>query len=468
MQRFIYSFTLLVALLLASCANPGAIVPVAPPVPVPVGVVQVTPAPSQPVGLAQAVLVMNCPAYSQCSLRPVDPLTGQDIPNYPPFSWGQYTSYTFAPDRRTLAVTVQDGESWSASLHLVDLATWRDTTTEVKVSGFTLNNIMAFSPDGSRLALTVETQTDRSRLAVVELASRQITAQAELDFVPWRLAFSADGAGLVAYGSTYSPDDHTPQVTLLNAADLSPLWRQSLAQVRDGEYPLPNSPETAPEFQHIRPALVFSPDRRYLYLVHADEDKLTRIDFVERTVTTSAVHLAGRWFDSLLALTADVAQAKAAHGQAKQAVLSPDGSRLYVIGSSYRPVEEDDGQSEIVETGLGLLQVVDPQTGQVLSQVETEATMLEGSADGTRLYLSGWRGSGPGQQLWQSVLDTATLAEVAALDGWQLWPTRRLDGQPLLLGYNFERTDRIETAAFDPQTFEHGAVFEGVALGERE
>jgi hypothetical protein len=113
---------------------------------------------------------------------------------------------------------------------------------------------------------------------------------------------------------------------------------------------------------------------------------------------------------------------------------------------------------------LGLLQVLDPQTGRVLSQAESQATLLDLSADGTRLFLSGWQGEEPERRLRLDVLDAATLAPLGSLEDWLLWSGRRLDRQPLLLGYNFERTDRVAAAAFDPQTLEAGVVFEGGVL----
>jgi hypothetical protein len=128
------------------------------------------------------------------------------------------------------------------------------------------------------------------------------------------------------------------------------------------------------------------------------------------------------------------------------------------------PVEVNGVPAGTVERGLGLLHVLDLQTGRVLSQAESQATLLGLSADGARLFLSGWQGEAPERRLRLDVLDAATLAPLGSLEDWLLWSGRRLDVQPLLLGYNFERTDRVAAAVFDPQTLEAGVVFEGVVL----
>lgn len=432
---------ILLWLIPAACAETGAATPIETAV---------------PAALAAAVPVMECPVYGRCSLRPVDPLTGADIAGYRPLSLGQYTAYAFSPDRSLLAITLRPTpQNPNAELHLIDLAAWQVIPTGVQVTGWTLNNLLAFSPNGQRLALTVDTQPDGSQLAVVDLATRTVTAHTQLDFVPWLLAFSPDGEALLAYGSTYEGQPR-PQAALFNAGDLSDAWAPPLRGVRDGEYPLATGDDATEERQWMRPAVALSPDRRYLYLVHADEERLTTVDFVARAVATTELRLARPWFERLLDLTAGVARAKAANLTGKQAVLSADGARLYVITTAYRSGEAG-GQEPEFQTAV--VQVVDPASGAVLAQTEAEPSTIALSPDGRRLYLNGWQETGR-----VKILGAAGLVEERALGQWNLWPAYRLDGQPVLIGFNLGREDAVEAAAFDPVTLTPGPPFTGTVL----
>jgi hypothetical protein len=296
----------------------------------------------------------------------------------------------------------------------------------------------------------------------MDVAGQKVTAEVLLDFVPWLLEFTPDGTRLIVYGSSYT-NEITPQVALLDAADLHLLWEQPLPQVRHGDYPLAGAQGEHPETENIRPAYTLSPDRRYLYLVHADEEKLTRVDFVDRTVTTGAVAAAQGWPDWFFSLTAREAYAKSANGTSKQGLLSPDGSRFYVVGYEYHWVEGENGQGDIVGGNLGGLQVIDPGTGALLAQVESEAMIVDLSFDGQQLYLWGeTQGEVPEARL--AVLDANTLATLKSLEDWTLSSTRRLDGQPVLVGYSFGPSSSFKTAGFDPETLEPLESFTGTIL----
>lgn len=80
-----------------------------------------------------------------------------------------------APDGRMLAAI-----GTATRLHLVDLKTWQDTVTELR---FPNVSAMAFTPDGTRLALTFDDHKGPS-LALVDVAKQAIMARVELDFWP--------------------------------------------------------------------------------------------------------------------------------------------------------------------------------------------------------------------------------------------------------------------------------------------
>lgn len=60
------------------------------------------------------------------------------------------------------------------------------------------------------------------------------------------------------------------------------------------------------------------------------------------------------WFERLLSLVAGPAHAKVADGTSKEVIISPDGRFLYVAGLENTPVQDENGEMQIISTPLGL------------------------------------------------------------------------------------------------------------------
>jgi hypothetical protein len=375
-------------------------------------------------------------------LSAIDPASGLPLCGYEPIPGGLNTTFELSPDGGTLAMVVaRTNNHRDGLLHLVDLPAWQDTVTAVEIPDWI--GAMAFSPDGTRLAITyLDPEVKeyewpkRFKLVLVDVASGDALAETVLDLSPRRMAFSAGGDALMVYGVA-DPDGtgrHSqPYALLLDAPGLEISWQQPLDGFVDGQRPQENHDEgqETQEFAWYSPAVVLSPEAQALYIVHAREAVLTAVDFAARDVRTVEIRPQLSWFERLLALTAGRARAKMMVGTTKQAVLSPDGERLYVVGVANDTYTDAGGNLQIKETPLGL-QVVDTASGTEVAHLDVEGTEVGISPDGSRAFLRYWSQNLPRTQ----VVDLATMSVEAQLPGRWLVAGTRLDGAPVVLSAN--------------------------------
>ena len=148
----------------------------------------------------------------------------------------------------------------------------------------------------------------------------------------------------MAYGRVlverFTENEHSEgpaRVSLFEAADLRESWSAELTGVRDGLYPLDESKSAAVHKPgngaYYYPGAAFDPLIDRLHIVHADEDKLTTVDFAARSFRTLSVQPKLTWFERLLMLGTRTAHAKAASGASRQAIIPPGGEVIYTVGS---------------------------------------------------------------------------------------------------------------------------------------
>ncbi len=305
--------------------------------------------PAKPGTLADSILAGLWKGNSEGhQLIPIDPASGQALAEYEPISLGQSYSYAFSPDLRTLAVVayVSSQHPNGGSLHLIDLETWKDHVQELRLDAYV--NAMDFSSDGKRLAIAYG--NNDSQILVLNVAdppvkSKTAVQQASMDFLVNKMKFTSDGGGLMIYGyrtknpsSVNQTNPDPPIVLLINSADLSVLWNADLEDVRHGILPKDETSDepvdlTQPgQAVYLLPGLTFAPGRDILYIVHADNDKLTNVDFDMQEVGSVEIQPQLSWMERLLSLTAGVAHAKVAEGTTKHVAISPDGETLYIVG----------------------------------------------------------------------------------------------------------------------------------------
>ena len=370
-------------------------------------------------------------------LFPLDPIGGTALPGYPPISLGYMFSYAFSPNRNTLAAVSFPNEMNSrGSLLLIDLPTWKTQRIELGLRGWV--NTMVFSPDDRQLAIAHG--ESRFTLTMVDIEEGTITAQSPTASFVSRLKFTENGEALMLYRPTIDPANGLtagpPQVLLLDAADLKPLWSAELDEVRDGIFPKDESVTPANFYEpgqafYISPGLVFAPARDALYVIHADSEQLTTVDFGSQTVKTVEVQSKLTWFERLLSLTSGVAHAKIGDGITRQAVISPDGQFLYVVGVNSSTSQDQNANWQMEQTPLGL-EILQTSDGNRVKRLETDTTEISISPDGRFLYLRNW-GNNQENIPWTEIFETARGQIVTRKTGISATPALLINGKFLLV-----------------------------------
>jgi WD40 repeat protein len=437
----LHPFLLTSILILTACAAPAKDLPAASQTESPIETEPtIVPAePTTPVSgtFETSLLTVEWKGRSEGNLLfPLDPATGTALPDYSPISLGQSYSYAFSPDHRTLAaLTFLNDQATNGNLLLIDLATWKSRPLELKPNGWA--SAIVFSPDGKRLAIADGLST--YRLTIFDLEKESIIAQKEENFLITRLKFTADSQSLMLYGmvvdNRFTENEMSggaPQVKLLDASNLSPLWSVELKDVRDGIYPKDekgpvdySQPGTAIYFY---PAVVFAPDQNTLYVVHADSEQLTIADFDLQKVEAVDIQPELSWFERLLSLTAGVAHAKVADGTSKQAAISPDGQLLYVVGMRSESIQNKNGNWDMNQIPLGL-EIIRISDGSRVEHLETDSADLSLSPDGRFLYLRNWTNTAP----WTETFDTSKHQITSHQDEIYAMPVLRMNGEFLLV-----------------------------------
>ena len=379
----------------------------------------------------------------------VDPVSELPLCEYPAYLLRDHFSHAFSEDGKTLAIVdYSETQAHQDLLHLIDLQTWTAITTTLEMGSWTA--AISFNPAGTHLGLIYGRNRHpkpQYTFASLNLATLEVEASAPLDFAPHLLKYSRDGASILVFGGNEGAreDQLLPaHAVLLNATDLSTLWEQELAAIRIGTSEMNVEDDNMPIFVYWRPAVALSPDRTRLYVVHADEDKLTTIDFGRRDVKTVDILPKLSWIERLVYRFAQVAYAKVSNGTYKNAVLSPDGKLLYVSGQTDRAGKDSKGEWQFTNTPLGL-QVIDVATGTELARLDTQSNSVIISPDGVVLYLTGWDDAGE----WTDVVAADTLEVIQRLPRTSVLRTRSLGGQPVLLASR-QSDVSVRLALLDP------------------
>ncbi|HYP39592.1 MAG TPA: hypothetical protein VEX13_04460 [Chloroflexia bacterium] len=454
----------------------------------------VSPPPQFPPELGASVLVAQWnPKLGHFEVCPVDPATGVTIPGYEPIVVGKQRDLAHRPilsadstrlfvvePHGRMAEPYAGGTAYSPTanvLHLIDVQAWRDVTaTLTSTLGTGSVGHVAFSPDGGRLALAhhiyrPELNKTLHTLALVDTGTAKVLLKRELEFNPWLVGFNQDGSQVVVYGQ---PDGSDPgnmkpnpvRLLLMDAATLEMVWNQPLANILSGHWCEAQCNGTHDERVQAfwTPAVVPSHDRSKLYIVHADEEKLTVVDLEARKVSTMEVREARSLFEELLSLTASNAEAKGGrNGVQRDAVLSSDGTKLYVVGrkmDAKRGWEADEPLA---------LRVVNVENGQIVASSALSAFDVSISPDDTYLYLySSYVDTStrsPTTKAWRDVVDVKTLRSLKRIeDEGYVVPARRLNGQPIVLAYYWVYQvsgNYTQLAVLDPQTLEVVASWAG-------
>jgi WD40 repeat protein/class 3 adenylate cyclase len=143
------------------------------------------------------------------------------------------TSLAVSPDGRLLA----SGDS-AGVIHFHDLRTWKPTGETVRLLGSVSQQALVFSPDGGTLAAATATGGDRANLYRIDVASRTSKVIGSWPSIPasagplrfTHMAFSPDGSRIAVAVATSTPPLPVPvgeRLLLLEAATGQVVWERN-------------------------------------------------------------------------------------------------------------------------------------------------------------------------------------------------------------------------------------------------
>ncbi|HKY53032.1 MAG TPA: hypothetical protein VJM08_01950 [Anaerolineales bacterium] len=279
--------------------------------------------------------------------RPVDPTTLANLPDYAAIDFGHHYTYVVSPDRKILAVITWTSDwSMAGKLHLIDLDTWTDTPVDLRIDNYVSD--LTFSADAKKLYWTMPTVRDPVhgilrdyQLYQYDLASRHLSAVAQFpsSFLPWSQRSSSENVAIfgVPTGTDGLTED-VPRVIIVDSAKDHIMSDIRLDSVKAGQFheqminATPSTGEEAWQSVNYSPGLAWDLDRNVLYIVHADEDKITVVDLVTGSLMKQAQIRPRQplleWMSDLLV---PAAAAKGGPWLGARVLLSGDGEHLYVF-----------------------------------------------------------------------------------------------------------------------------------------
>jgi len=433
---------LLLSLFLVSCAAPVE-APAAPP-PTDTAPAPTTAPISPPASFEHSLPAVRWDTKTRrYLLAPVDPASGVPAAGRASIDLGVNYYHAYSPAGSTLVIiSYPDDTMRGPVLHILDLAAWKEVKLPLDLDGYI--SAITFSPDGSRLAAASSGRV--WSLLAFDLAAEKVTAQVETDFEINHLSFTQDGSGLMTFGrrsvdrfTENERADGPARAALLDASDLSLTWAVELTGVFNGIYPVDEAASTAVHSpgggRYFYPGAAFEPGEDVLYIVHAESEKLTRVDFAARRFDTQEIKPRLTLLERFLMLGASTAHAKAGNGVMRQAVIPPGSKFLYTVGTRDETLLLESGDWEFNNESLGL-QTIRLRDGAVVREEKITASGLDLSEIGAALLVRGWDASTPeaGMQTYLMDLRSSTISGVIA--GTHLYPVRCMDGSRLLAAHD--------------------------------
>jgi hypothetical protein len=331
--------------------------------------------------------------------QPIDRITLADLPDFSPIDFGHHYVYAISPDGTTMAlISWPNGiENQGGELRLIDLHSWTDRATAATFDAFV--GALIFSLDGKQLYWSEPSRNDpahgmprdfilyrynldrRTRTEVMRFPST---------FIPWEMRLLDKGSRMGVYGLPTTPgnlSEDVPHVLLVDLDEGSLAHSLRLEGVAAGQSRVEPPGRNESPYRSYLPGLAWDLERSLLYLVHADEDRITVVDLGKGEIQRRGeVHPVQSVIDRIFSVLATPVQAKLVPGTEKKAVLSPEGDRLYILGLRSELDAGMDGQNWR-QIPLGL-QVIATHDFSELQRVDLLANNLALSPDGKSLLLT--------------------------------------------------------------------------------
>jgi len=303
-----------------------------------------------------------------------------------------------SPDGRWLGVATSNTQSSGSDLALIDLERWRwgDGLEQMESADTSHIGSFAWSEDGRLAGLRYRGQVIPGSPWVLEPGGRRPLALVEAevgDLDQWNIIeLAPDGSRVHVLGHQSTQCcgievQGDPFVATFDLATGTEISRISLPDVLIGQRH-ETVFESEDEYNILRrPAMVLSADGAHVYIVHADEDRISVVDWAAGSVRTeeikrpaSAFARFGAWLSSHLVTRAE---AKGGLSRFKEARPSPDGTQLYVTGISEIACEGMLYTACVAGRPLGL-QVIDIESMQLTAEFP-DISRIAVSPDGSRL-----------------------------------------------------------------------------------
>jgi hypothetical protein len=284
---------------------------------------------------------------SSLQAHPMDPATLTDLPDYAAMDFGHHYTYAVSPNYKNLAVITWPRDSNQGGvLHLIDLNTWTDTPTNLSIDEHV--NELTFGEEGKTLYWTMPTVYDPAhgmpshyKLYQYDLENRQLSVITSLpfSFIPWSQRFSS--GNLIIFGIPTDSDnlaEDTPHLLFIDPTEKRIVADQRLDGVKAGQFrepvteATPSAQEGSWQYVMYHPGLAWDLDRKVLFIVNADDYKITMVDLVSGSILKQTQ---ARPRQSLLEWVSDsfvpAVEAKGGPWLGARVLLSGDGERLYVF-----------------------------------------------------------------------------------------------------------------------------------------
>ena len=383
--------------------------------------------------VAPSLLLIETNEGQGQQVRPIDPVSLADVPGYARIDFNRHYRYIASRDGQKLFVMLHPDDSnpgWK--LRVIDLLSWTDSLVDLDidqmVSGLTL------SPDGSALYWLKPTRRDPAHgiprayeLYRYELTSRELSVIVRFPstFLPWEIRLMRSGCRLAVYGvptDVNNLSETAPHVFIVDVTTGRITADVRLNGIKAGQILVETAEKDEPCCHIYRPGLAWDLEEERLYVVHADEDKVTVVDLTNGEVLRqSDIRPRVSMFERVEHWLFPAVEAKLVPGTQRRALLSPDGTRLYAVGLRQEMTKDPDGVWSSHEVPLGL-QVIATDNLSQLRHLDLPVSDLTLSPDGKRLLLIGsfedfsWSGGSEYEDSGLYVFDAERLEELAHLE----------------------------------------------------
>ncbi len=410
-------------------------------------------------GADYALLVGNKPKTESQQIERVDLNTGKLAAGEKPIEIGKEAVTAFSPDRSLLAVTSKINGCRGTCLQVFQLASLAQTARiELpEIGGYNeWVSQLVFDQQGKQVAIT---SYEGGKLWIADFTSDPAgeIRTADLRFQTRRAAFTADGKQLMLVGAALpekptAPSGTNPelQALLLDAKTLKENWREDLPGVKDGFYGTGDHAQLEDNYFYTS-GMAADVDNQRIYIAHADEERLTTVDFLKQSVKTVDVQEEKTAIEEVIEFVLSIGvkpvAAKAGNNFTRYAVLSDDLQTLYVGGNQMMMAENKKGDMEFNTTPYGL-EAWAVESGKKLLSVDTKALEIRRSPNGM-ILLKGYDPNLPTYHPYTEIFDPASGKITARLEDTSAYTTLKMNGEAVVVSTYFDNYGKTFLSVID-------------------